>query len=216
MQESLNLLQIQNRGSVLFIYSDKLKVYVIYDDLEENALYRFVCNKQLIIETVHPIDVPDNFMKYDDLQWHRPTMSAHNDIVYPGMVTIGDKSYLFKIDEQDSLTISDQPVTSNVFSLLPMDSLKHVEVEAHIQKSNLLFAIGYNRDTLKQVFLLIDIAEDKVVREYTISSALGEIVANTINIDRSEGRIYIGGRVRDGTTHKTLRPFFESFLMPVV
>lgn len=214
MQETKSLLQLQNRGSVLFIFSDKFKVYVIYHDMEGDLLYKFVCSKQLTIESAHALDVPEKFFEYAEIQWHFPTHSLQNDLVFTGAVTIRDETFLFSINEKDQLIMNEKSSSPNVFALLPMSSLENIEVEAYIQKSNHLYAIGYHRETHKQLFLLVDISQDKLMREYTLSSSVGEIIANTLNIDRSEGRIYIGGRVRDPKTLETIRPFFESFLMP--
>jgi hypothetical protein len=59
----------------------------------------------------------------------------------------------------------------------------------------------------------VDIAQDKILREYTLSSGLGEIIANTINIDQTDSRVYVGGHIRSPETKETIQPYFESFLM---
>lgn len=212
MKESTSFSQLKNRGSVLFIYSDKMHIYVIYHDLEGDRIYKFVCDKQLIIESAHELKVPEHFMDYTDLHWHKPTLRG-GDFHYSGAVVINGKTHTFQINDVDELIVSTEVCSPNVFSLLPMDSLTDIEVEFHIQKSNKLYAIGYHKQTTQQVFVLVDIAQDKILREYTLSSGLGEIIANTINIDQTDSRVYVGGHIRSPETKETIQPYFESFLM---
>lgn len=212
MQESVSLSQLQNRGSVLFIYSDKMHIYAIYHDLEADNIYKFICDKQLIIESVHELKVPEQFLEYSELQWHKPTL-RNGDFLYSGAAVIAGKTHTFKISDTGVLSVSAEECSPNVFSLLPMDSLTGIEVEFHIQKSNKLYAIGYNKQTLQQLFVLADIAQDKILRQYTLHSGVGEIIANTINIDPSDSRVYVGGLIRDAATRRTIQPYFESFLM---
>lgn len=192
MKEATSFSQLKNRGSVLFIYSDKMHIYTIYHDLEGDRIYKFVCDKQLIIESAHELKIPPQFLDYSELHWHKPTLRG-GDFHYSGAVVIDKKTYTFQINDVDVLTISAEACSPNTFSLLPMDSLKDIEVEFHIQKSNKLYAIGYDKKTLHQVFVLVDIAQDKILRQYTLHSGVGEIIANTINIDQTDSRVYVGG-----------------------
>jgi hypothetical protein len=213
MQESKSLLQLQNRGSILFVYSDKMHIYVIYHDLEGDGLYKFVLDKQLVIESVHELDAPDRFKAYSEIHWHKPIHQSNGCLAFPGAVTVGKDTYTFVVNDMDVLQMSAQTCPPHVFALLPMDSLQDIEVEFHIQKSNTLYAIGYHKETHDQVFVTIDLAHDAVLRKYTLYSGLGEVIANTINIDRTDGRVYIGGLIRDPETRETVRPYFEQFLL---
>lgn len=212
MKEHVSLLRLDNQGAVLFIYSDKLKIYVIYHDEEADKLYKFVCDKHLIVETVHEIDTPAQFFDFTSIHWHKPTLTANGDFVYSGVAHIGDNAYTFKINDVDKMLIGPKS-TQNQFSLLPMESLKNISVEHYIQKSNKLYATGLSLDTNEQVFLIVDIAQDKILRLYTLMSGFGEIVVRTINIDVVESKIYIGGVVFNSEAD-TVRPYFESFLIP--
>ena len=214
MQENISLLKLQNRGSVLFVYSDKMHIYVIYHDMEEDRIYRFTCDKNLTVEAAREIEVPEKFLQYREINWYKPTTQTNGCITYAGAVKIDESFHSFKINDLDELTLEVENYQHNSFSLLPMDSLKDIEVDFHIQKSNRLYAIGYNKQTLEQVFVLIDLTQDTALRKYILYSDLGEVIANTINIDRVDGRVYIGGLIRNRETKETIQPYFESFLMP--
>ena len=213
MQESKSLLQLQNRGSILFVYSDKMNLYVIYHDLEDDGIFKFVLSKDLIIESTHELKVPDRFKAYSEIHWHKPIRQTNGCFVFSGAAKVDGNTYAFKITDTDVLEMNSEMCSPNVFSLFPMDSLQDIEVEFHIQKSNKLYAIGYHKDSHEQLFVLIDIAKDKILRKYTLSSGLGEVIANTINIDCADSRVYIGGSIRDPNTRVTVQSYFEQFLM---
>lgn len=215
MQESRNLLQLKNRGVILFVYSDKRNLYVIYHDLEGDGVYKFVLDKLLTIESVHELEVPERFKEFKDLHWHKPVLQHNGCFIFSGAGTLEDGTYPFKITDMDVLEIGESLCSPNVFTLLPMASLEDIEVDVHIQKSNKLYVIGYHKETHDQVFVLIDLVQDKILRRYTLCSEVGEIVATTINIDCTDNRLYVGGFIRDPKTCDVLQPYFDSFLMPI-
>lgn len=212
MKVSQSFSQLQNRGSVLFIYSSKRDVFLIYHDQEANTIWKITCDKQLIITAAQELRVPELFTRYNDLHWHKPTLQD-NQLLYSGMVVTEGNTYTFRISEYGVLTMKREDSALKVFGLMPIDSLSKINVEFHIQKSNRLYAVGYRKDSEQQVFVIIDIIQDKILREYVLLSGVGEVMVNTINLDQNDSRVYVGGVIIDPTTKATLQPYFESFLM---
>ena len=58
MDDYKSFLDLDNKGSVLFIFSDRNNIFAVYEDMEDNCFYMFMMDKNFIIDAISEIKLP--------------------------------------------------------------------------------------------------------------------------------------------------------------
>lgn len=215
MQDNISFFELDNKGVVHYIHSQAHCLEMVYEDTEDDKLYRLEMGKDFVIVAASEIETPAPPSELDFKKWHKPSMDAQCAFIFTGCVGTEVGDYRFKIESGRLVLV--QPVTINdSFALHSLNCLRDVCVDHHVQKGNLLYAVGYHRETLKQIFVEVHIGTDRALQMYTLESDEGKIFILTLSIDPWDGRIYLGGELRIQTTEEDepfqSRPYLQTLL----
>lgn len=215
MQDHKSFYQLDNKGVVRYIHSQAYQLEMIYEDTEDDKLYRLVLHKDLTILSVSEIKSPVPLRNIYFDKWHKPTMNTQGDFIFTGCLnTLETGDYRFNIDTTELTLV--KPVNMNDdFSFQDLESLEGVSVDHHIQKGSMLYVVGYVGDSsnVSQVFIETHIGTDKAVRRYTLQSDVGAVYIHTLSIDHWNSQIYLGGEIRvaDDNDEYISTPYLEVF-----
>lgn len=218
MQDHTSFFRLVNEGFIHHIHSDAYHIYMHYEDAEDNALYRLTLNKDYYIEEVEEIECEIPIDELDFVKWHRPETSRLGDLVFTGCLKEQDGlTYKFTIGKT-KMTVGDTIELNDSFTFEDIPALAGKEVEHHIQKGNFLYALVWNTELDSYgayEFLEIALANNAVLRRYTLNCGDGELIVNAMNIDYWCNRIYIAGMKEVSTSsyeEVKFRPYLETLL----
>lgn len=217
MQDHKSFFDLDNEGFIHYVHSDPYHINILYEDCEDDTLYRLCLNKDYYINSVNEVQTPVPVSEIDFIKWNRPDKNNFDDIVFNGCMSYEDQDVRFTIDS-DKLTVK-QPVKINdSFSFPDIPALEDKEVTLHAQKGNYLFAIVWDSDLGAYgcyVFYEIRLADNAVLRRYILDSGDGEIIIHSLNIDHWSNRIYIAG-VKEVNSHSYKEVKFKPYLETLI
>lgn len=214
MSKYIKLNKFEDKGTYLFVYSDKFNIFFIFHSHEDNKMYMITTDKFLNIDNLDEIETPEGFFEYSDILFHKPN-NDNGMYSYTGIARYSDKICRFKIDRNKLAYLNELThINTNQFNLLTC--LKDIEITSYIQKKNTLYAIGKNTKQNDSVYLVVDIEKDLMDRIYYLYSDLGDINLHSINTDVDDDRVYVVGCKKiygDKDFYMYSVPYFEQFLL---
>lgn len=220
MDDYKSFLELDNKGSVLFVFSDKNNIFVVYEDMEDEVFYMFQLDKQFIVEAISQIVLPKSFIgrKIDWLRWFAPTQQVNKCYSFQGICQVEGVNYKFKIDDSSVLTVVDK---EDSFTLdIPADVVKclpGIKVESFSRKKHIVHVIGLDTKYNEQVYCVVDLDKEICVRRYHLRSDVGDLKVRSVCVDTHEERVYLCGEISrfdevdDSFLFST--PYVESFLL---
>lgn len=220
MDDYKSFLGLDNKGSVLFIFSDRNNIFAVYEDMEDNCYYMFMMDKHFIIEAISAILLPDEFKgkKVEWLKWFKPYQQANKCYSFSGICKLDNVSYRFTINDTSVLTLGSEE------KLLPdsvqrdFKCLQGIEVESFSQRQNgVVHLVGLDTKYKEQVYCVVDLDKDICVKRYHLRSDEGDLKVNMVNVDTHDMRVYLCGEVSrfneadDSFLYST--PYVETFLL---
>lgn len=216
LKENQLLSSIDNcRGEIIFVYSDRHNIYVIYHSKEDNQIYLVLSNKHYEIERTVSIVHGLILFKGDNIKWFKPLHDGGN-ITFLGHVVDEGKTYHFSFsDIKPTLKISEHHQGTQQLTQLSYDILscmENIEVTHGIQRWGVFYFTGHLTDEggdIHPVYGEVDLSLDKLSRVYFLYSDLGEIQPSCISIDTDDNRVYVVGKLtkEDGD----IVPYIETF-----
>lgn len=205
--------RLTDEGEILFVYSDKYNIFVIFHKKEDDRLYRIVAHKDYEIDTVEPIETPAEWKDRKSIKFFKPYVDYDSNVSYIGIITLTDgNSFKFDI-KYDVMTIKEQTEFEPTKQFNMLKSLDRIEVVSHIQKKNKLFFVGADtiRGDQEAVYGVVDLETDEFEQIYYLYSDKGDIHLNSVNIDTDTLMVSIAGyvKMRDGA----IKPYLESLLL---
>lgn len=223
MEDYKSFLDLDNKGSVLFLFSDKNNIFAIYEDLEDKCFFMFQMDKTFIIEAISEIKLPDDFVgkTIKWLKWNVPTQTNTKSYNFTGFCLVEGVNYTFKIDDSSVMTSTSSnditTVTRQRTQFSNLSCLKTVTVEAFAKKGNNLHVVGLDNEYKEQVYCVVDLDKDICVKRYHLRSDEGDLKVNAVSLDPHEQRVYLGGEISryydadDTFLYST--PYVETFLL---
>lgn len=218
MEDYKSFLELDNQGSVLFIFADKYQINLVYEDIEDDQLYVFQMDKGFIISAVQCVKMPDN-LKASDVDWKRWFIPRDTrSINFSGLADIDGALHRFRIDESAILSFREEDhndVVPHLFDSIDRKSLSGISVDHFVVKQEKLHVVGFDTDSQEQVYCVINTNNDSCLKKYRLHSGVGDIKVNAITVDPCEKRVYLGGEINrydaeDVYLYST--PYVESFL----
>lgn len=220
MEDYKNFLELENQGSIIYIYADRYNIFVVYEDIEDKKFYLFSLDKGLIVEAVHEIKFPEEFEDADVewVHWYNPKHADFGGYIFRGVLIIDDVTCHFEINDKAELILFDReiPYKYDPAKMLK-DELGYVEnlkPEVFAVKNGRTHIAGVNSDS-EQVYCVVDTNKESCVKRYTLHSDVGEIKVNAITVDTHDNRVYLAGEINryntDGSYQNSI-PYLEMFL----
>lgn len=218
MDDYKSFLDLDNKGSVLFIFSDRNNIFAVYEDMEDNCFYMFMMDKNFIIDAISEIKLPKEIkgQTVSWVKWFRPFQHTNKCYSFAGICEVNGVSYKFNIDEASVLTlVCEEKLRPEPF--YASKCLDGIEVESYFRKQDALHVVGLDTKYKEQVYCVVDLDKDICVKRYHLRSDLGDLKVNTVNVDAHERRVYLCGEV--SRFHETdnsflySTPYVETFLL---
>lgn len=207
--DNKNFFDLDNEGLIHHVHSDGYHIHLIYEDTEDDKLYRLMLDKSFIILAAAEVTLPFPITELVFNKWTRPGLDNYNEVVFKGSLTHLDNSYRFSL-ANDVLNFEGITSTMDNFGFGSLPCLKGIIVDSHVQKGNLLYVIGWNESTKEQVFIESHMGEDTARRRYVLASEKGNLILHSINLDPWCNRIYVAGQLELKDTEKCV-PYLETF-----
>lgn len=206
-------------GEILFVYSDKYSVYVIYKFNTGNRLFLVITDKGLYFERVEELEVPESFSRRTGIRFFKPQNLDKGSVRFEGYTVIDEEGYHFAIDNgKVTLTNagkSKKEILPVSYSILPV--LSKFKIGHGIQKLGKFYFIGTEheeKDSEHPVYGVVDLASGKLETIYYLYSDLGEIVPACLSIDTHELTVYVSGKTvvyDDNNKVVDTMPYLEKF-----
>lgn len=213
----IRLFDLECIGEYLFVYSDNYNIFIFFLDYEDNVLHKITTDKFYNINYVDEIKTPDNFAKYNSIKFFKPTLQNNSDYVFTGLVSYNDNRdvYKFKIDLNNNLEyIKETNSIGNEGIIKSLSCLSEIDIYSYIQKKNKIYITGYDNKYNDYIYAIVNIEDDKIDKIYALYSDYGDIIPTAINIDVSDNRIYVVGKIMQYDNNDkviSVKPYFESF-----
>lgn len=213
MQDHKSFYDLDNKGVVHYIHSQAYQLEMIYEDTEDDKLYRLVLQKDFTITSVTEIKTPASVASMNFDKWHKASMNSQGDFIFTGCLNtaeLGD--YRFNIDTTELVLVKPVQMKDD-FSFQDLKSLEGVVVDHHVQRGSLLYVVGFVNTPdapSSQVFIETHIGIDKALRRYTLGSDEGSVYIHTLGLDHWNNQLYLGGEVRIHSEDSiTSKPYLE-------
>ncbi len=205
-------------GKLLFVYSDKFNIFffILAKENEEDILYKITTDKYYTVLNFDEIEHDVVFDDAEDIIFHKPLNNNNGDYKFIGRIDYGEgvihkftiDTDLVLVEEKDTASTS---INTEVELLKCLDNIK---VKRFIQKGSKIYLIGYEGEKKIPLYAIADIERDELDKVYFLYTDTGDVVVNTISIDYSDLRVYVGGYIQEDETEEEGNPamFFESFL----
>lgn len=219
MEDYKSFLDLDNKGSVLFIFSDRNNIFAIYEDMEDNCFFLFMMDKNFTIEATSEIKLPEELKgkHIDWTGWFRPFQTPTKSYYFNGICNVDGVSYKFKIDDASVMTLVGVESYRQDSSFNQLSCLEGIKIESHARKANILYVVGFDSKYKEQVYCVVDTDKDVCVKRYHLRSDEGDLKVNTVNVDTNERRVYLCGEVsRYNETDDSFlfsTPYVEMFLL---
>lgn len=213
MQDHKSFFQLDNNGIVHHVHSDSYHIHMVYEDTEDNKLYRLTLDKDYMVASCTQVQTPAPVSELQFIKWHRPGVDQQNEMVFTGCVTTDAGDYRFSIDDSNFTLVAPVKINES-FGFQDLAALNGLEVDFHVQKGNLLYVIGWDLYMKSYAFAEVHLGTDKAIRRYTLESDDGQLLVRSLNIDPWCGRIYIAGEIKSTSTEQeqsTSRAYLETF-----
>lgn len=214
MQDFKNFFELDNNGIIHYVHSDNYSIFIVYEDIEDNKIYRITLDKEYVVTSTSEIDISEMQEAFKFIKWHRPVVNNRNELIFTGCVTIESKgTYRFNISES-KLSLTETVKINDSFEFKNFKCLNDFEVDHHIQKGNYLYVVGWDTRLNMYSFMQVHIGKDKAIRRYLFDSDQGQLIIHSFNIDSWGGRIYIAGEVKITSNEQdvvTSIPYLETF-----
>lgn len=199
-------------GKHLFVYSDKRNVFIIFLSDEDNKLYKITTDKQLNIEYIDEIDVPEGFIYFKNIKFYKPVLVS-DEHVFLGIIIFDDVSYKFNINGYKLIyTEKVDFVDNRQFNIL--SCLDDISITSYIQKKNKLYIVGIDVGFNDPIYGIVDLEKNQFDVVYHLYSDEGEIQLHSINTDTDSDLIYVCGWI-DRLDYKgklvRQKPYLEVF-----
>lgn len=214
VKDSVKLSSVTSNGEYLFCYSDKFNIYLFFKDISDKVIYKIVCDKYLLITQIDTINIPFDFMDMSEIVFFKPQSIRETYLKFVGVVTVNSETRKFEINNFDSLILLNEthPATTKLFNIL--SCLDDVNIISHVQLKNKLYIVAYDPFDKSNLYGVVDVELNKIVKYYVLLSDLGDIVTNSINLDISEDKVYIVGTIityDDEDNISGYLPYLETF-----
>lgn len=221
MSEEIHLASVtKENGEILFIYTDKYSVYVLYRPESRKQIYLAICDKRLYIERVDILEIPEWFFDYSSLRFFKPR--NQDTVSFPGVVTVGDETIRFEMFQSGEITFSGEansfdPTVKQAHLLLPV--LEPFSVIHGIQHREKFYYVGIDEqdeDNTHPVYGVVDMVSGELETLYYLYSDKGEVDPACVTIDTHERVVYVVGKINvfdqnDSVTDHI--PYIEQFML---
>lgn len=217
MQDHVSFLQLDNNGSILGLFSDRDNIIVYYEDIQDSRYYVFTLDKFYTVEAVSEIMLPGEIDKssFSFVSWFSPTQITNSGYQHKGICKIRDEEVRFTIDDFCILKVSKEPIKKKLLSK-SFGCIANIQVEVFAQRGDELHVCGFDLDKNEQVYCKVDTVNDVCKKRYQLSSDMGDVKVNAIDVDARESRVYLGGEIArydNDDRFQSAIPFFEIFLI---
>lgn len=209
MQENKSFFELDNEGVIRHVHSDGYHIHLVYEDTEDDKLFRLLLDKDYMIRSAAEITTPCSVADIHFKKWTRPGLDSYNEVVFKGSLKTPTTSHKFSIGT-DELVFDNNTGSPENFGFGSLGCLKNIQVDSHVQKGNLLYVIGWNEVSNEQVFIETHIGEDKARRRYVLASEKGNLILHSINVDPWCNRIYLGGELVVIDNETQCKPYLET------
>lgn len=200
MSTENNLIELtKESGEILFVYSDKYNVYVIYKFNTGNRLFLVIADKRLYLERVEELETPESFSRRTGIRFFKPQNLDKGCVKFDGYTVIDGEGYHFTIDQGKVVLTKSEKSKKEIlpvsYSILPV--LSKFKIGHGIQKLGKFYFIGIDRedkDSEHPVYGVVDLASGKLETIYYLYSDLGEVVPACLSIDTHELTVYVSGK----------------------
>lgn len=219
MEDYKSFLDLDNKGSALFIYSDRSNIFAIYEDMEDGCFFLFMMDKNFTIEATSEIKLPEEIQgkHIDWTAWFRPFQTPTKSYYFNGICTVDGVSYKFKIDDASVMTLQGTETYRSDIAIEQLSCLNGIKIESTSRKGKTLHVVGFDTNYKEQVYCVVDFDKDVCVKRYHLRSDEGDLKVNAVNIDHHDNRVYLCGEVsRYNETDDSFlfsTPYVEMFLL---
>lgn len=209
MEDNKSFFELDNEGIVRHIYSDAYNIHMLYEDTEDNKLYRLLLDKDYMIRLAAEVTTPCLASDINFVKWTRPSLDGYNEVVFKGTLKASTGVHKFSI-QADALTFDNNIGSADAFGFGSLKCLENIGVDSHVQKGNFLYVIGWDEVNNEQVFIETHIGEDKARRRYVLASEKGNLILHTINLDPWCNRIYVAGELVVVGSQTQCKPYLDT------